>query len=65
MFFEKALGETAGLLYAVLSLTALAFVIRYSQNTVQVMQGGSQAFSGLIQAATFQNSNAVPWSGFQ
>jgi hypothetical protein len=64
MFFEKALGETAGLLYAILSLTALAFVIRYSQNTVQVMQGGSQAFSGLIQAATFQNSSSMGWPGY-
>jgi hypothetical protein len=64
MFFEKALTETAGLLYAVLSLAALAFVIKYSQNTAQVMQAGSSSFANLIGAATFQNSGAVGWSGF-
>ena len=64
MFFEKALTETSGLLYAVLSLAALAFVIKYSRNTSEVLQSGSSSFVNLIQAATFQNGGGFYYPNY-
>ena len=56
MFFEKVLGESMGVVYAALSLAALAYVIKNYTSVTGLMTGGAQSLSTIIGAATLQNS---------
>jgi len=56
MFFEAVLKEGMGVVYAALSLAALAFIISRSQQTVEVAGGLSNSLANIINAATLQNA---------
>ena len=59
MFFENVLKESMGVVYAALSLAALAYVISRSDRTVQLAEGLSNSLSNIIGAATLQNSQGI------